>query len=150
MSLNNSQMAAVINNGGSVSYRNRIYTTVSSLPTDDQIAADLASTRAGLYTQYTALINHNGLNAPVPTVLANTMDGVPVWTYLDGQYFNVALTGKFPAGKTTIFATPGELGGTVTCVHNANDSFDLAFSLNSIPINAPDIVDALIEIRVYQ
>lgn len=50
---------------------------------------------------YVALLTQTGTNAPVATVLQNTLGGVPVWSYADvGKYIGT-LSGAF-VGNTNI------------------------------------------------
>lgn len=62
-------------------------------------AANVKGTNPSVYR---ALLTQTGTNAPVATVLENTLGGVPVW-YRDtnGVYF-VQLNGFFPSGKTFV------------------------------------------------
>jgi len=50
---------------------------------------------------YRALLTQSGTDAPVATVLENTLGGVPVWSRADtGQYF-ATLAGAFTVNKTS-------------------------------------------------
>ena len=52
------------------------------------------------YKVYTALLTQTGTNAPVATVLENTLGGTIVWTYnTTGQYVGT-LSNAFPVNKT--------------------------------------------------
>lgn len=55
---------------------------------------------AGSYKSYIALITQTGTNAPVATVLSNTLGGTVIWTRADLGRYTATLTGAFPAGKT--------------------------------------------------
>ena len=51
---------------------------------------------------YIATLTQTGTNAPVATVLENTLGVVPVWSYYDvGSYFLTAAS-VFTAGRTTV------------------------------------------------
>lgn len=49
---------------------------------------------------YRALLTQTGTNAPVATVLENTLGGAVVWSYNDVGIFTATLAGAFPSGKT--------------------------------------------------
>ena len=62
----------------------------------------IASTVDGQPKVYRALLTQTGTNAPVATVLENTLGGDVVWTRgLTGIYFGT-LAGAFPSGKTYV------------------------------------------------
>lgn len=64
--------------------------------------------------RYIAILNSDGQNAPVATVLENSL-GEIVWTRAqEGQYLGT-LTGGFPFAKTTALAGRGQ-GGEVDTV----------------------------------
>lgn len=66
--------------------------------------------------RYEAILNQSGQNAPVATVLENSLGGEIVWTRSSvGQYIGT-LAGAFPIGKTTAFRGDGQGGeaGTQT------------------------------------
>lgn len=49
---------------------------------------------------YKALLTQSGTNAPVATVLVNTLSGTPVWTRSSEGAYIATLTGEFTSGKT--------------------------------------------------
>ena len=51
---------------------------------------------------YIALLTQNGTNAPVATVLKNTLGGVPVWTRNSVGDYSATLTDAFTVGKTVL------------------------------------------------
>jgi len=51
---------------------------------------------------YRALLTQTGTNAPVATVLENTLGGVPVWSYTNVGSYRLTLAGAFPTTKTII------------------------------------------------
>lgn len=57
---------------------------------------------------YRALLLQSGTNAPVATVLENSLGGTLVWSYYDVGVYYVELTGAFPSGRTLVTVTPGE------------------------------------------
>ena len=44
---------------------------------------------------YVALLSQTGTNAPVATVLKNTLGGVPVWSYVSAGVYRASLAGAF-------------------------------------------------------
>lgn len=64
---------------------------------------------------YIALLSQSGTNAPVATVLKNTLGGVPVWSYNNVGRYEVMLTDIFVDGKTI----------SSVCNIYSNDDFDL-------------------------
>jgi hypothetical protein len=76
---------------------------------------------------YKAILNQSGTDAPVATVLVNTLGGTVVWTRDFTGIYSGTLTGVFLANKTLVF-----LGGV-------NDSVNGYFSYASSEY-APDAV----------
>lgn len=95
------------------------------------------------YSVYTATLNQSGTDAPVATVLQNTLGGVVVWTRQSAGTYVATLTGAFTVNKTwaSISLTAGSLVGI-----QPND-------VNSVIVSVPDGDDILtnnaMEIRVY-
>lgn len=52
---------------------------------------------------YVALLNQTGTDAPVATVLVNTLGGTVVWTYADTGQYNATLAGAFVSNKTQVY-----------------------------------------------
>lgn len=111
---------------------------------------DIAALAGAPYLKYVALLSQADTDAPVATVLENTLGGAVVWTRDDEGTFIGTLAGAFTANKsicltmlnsdmsasyfaTYEFANVNEL--TVRC-------YDSAFSL-------ADNLGCTIEIRVY-
>lgn len=123
---------------------------------------DVSSARP--YKVYTALLTQTGTNAPVATVLENTLGGVVVWSYdAVGSYIGT-LVGAFTIGKT-IFLLGNEI--TFNTVALTIASLNITGSEDSIyynvrtflantttgvitqtPIDDPQTAQT-IEIRVY-
>ena len=61
-----------------------------------------AATRqqAKLYKIYTALLTQSGTNAPVATVLENTLGGTVVWTRTEVGFYQATLMNAFTENKT--------------------------------------------------
>jgi len=78
--------------------------------------------------RYIAILNQTGQNAPVATVLENSLGGNVVWTRAQaGQYLGT-LSGAFPTDKTVAFHGDGQGGEAAT--HTALE----------LPANSPDYV----------
>ena len=61
------------------------------------------------YKVYTALLTQSGTDAPVATVLENTLEGTVTWTYEDVGLYLAACSGCFTENKTmTILSLWGD------------------------------------------
>lgn len=96
------------------------------------------------YDVYTALLTQTGTDAPVATVLENTLEFTPTWNYFEsGKYgFNFPSTPNFDKIFSTIGNLPGETFGIITCT----DYDILAYTGNG---NDDYFYRTPIEIRVY-
>ncbi len=110
------------------------------------------------YKVYTALLTQSGTDAPVATVLENTLGGTLVWTRdTTGQYTGT-LNGAFTENKTFITSqfnatlTPPS-GGYISGIlgeRNDNDSIHLiTFDIPSTDTGDGILNETPIEIRVY-
>lgn len=52
--------------------------------------------------EYVALLTQTGTNAPVATILKNTLGGVPVWTYSTVGTYLATLASAFTVNKTIV------------------------------------------------
>ena len=59
------------------------------------------------YLVYTALLTQSGTDAPVATVLENTLGGTVVWTRDSAGFYNGTLNGAFTANKTILLVGGG-------------------------------------------
>ena len=66
----------------------------------------IASTVDGQPKVYRALLTQTGTDAPVATVLENTLGGVPLWEYDSTGNYNATLVGAFTEGKTCLSIGP--------------------------------------------
>lgn len=64
------------------------------------------------YKVYTALLSQSGTDAPVATVLQNTLGGMVVWTYSNVGSYRGTLTGVFTENKTAILI--GSVDGNIS------------------------------------
>lgn len=119
-----------------------------SKQTTTQDIADLGGGGAG-YLVYTALLSQTGTDAPVATVLENTLGGTVVWSYNSTGNYTGTLAAAFTENKTWFAANVG--------YDDAFALFCLRIDGNSIKVQVRDnsgvLLDGLllgsIEIRVY-
>ena len=108
------------------------------------------------YKVYTALLTQSGTNAPVATVLENTLGGDVVWSYNDESRFSATSDNLFTLNKTVVFTGSvfnGDIPNSVyiiidnnnftTTTLNMETFFDDGGLTNGLLSNTP------IEIRVY-
>lgn len=104
------------------------------------------------YKVYTALLTQTGVNAPVATILENTLGYVPTLGYLINGFYTI--TGVFDKTKTLIFSSARATNNTKSYVnHNSNTVIQI-LTLGPGDALADDILSASdypfsIEIRVY-
>lgn len=104
------------------------------------------------YKVYTALLTQIGAEAPVPTVLENTLGGIINWTRDSAGNYIGTLNNAFPFGKTVCFYTHDGLDGSTGFGGlKRNNSNTVWMNFNNI---AGEYVDTQgqsdsIEIRVY-
>ena len=114
--------------------------TVSSL-------ASLINTGfAGGYKVYTALLTQASTNAPVATVLQDTLVGTIVWTYVSPGVYTATITGgTFTANKTMVFINNGStvVGLNIGWSSPTTATVTIDTSGNAV------LTAASIEIRVY-
>lgn len=138
-------------------------TFVLSAPSRAALAKGMASwtpaTSSGAsYLVYTALLTQTGTDAPVATVLENTLGGTVVWSYNDvGKYIGT-LSGAFTGNKTVVFCNLGiDISNPFLGRMEAYRTTDNTIQVNVFdPINEAGYDDVLgdnytsvIEIRVY-
>lgn len=101
------------------------------------------------YRSYTALLSQAGTDAPVATILENTLGVTPVWSYAaEGQY-NLTSAGAFDMDKTTI--SVGNYPDTLSYSRNVNGNIlRVETKLDATMALANDCLNrTMIEIRVY-
>lgn len=91
---------------------------------------DLMSAASGAsYLVYTALLTQSGTDAPVATVLENTLGGTVTWSYVGAGSYRATLTGAFPSGKFFAFpdywSIPTDGGSFMAIFRSNDDSFIL-------------------------
>ena len=107
------------------------------------------------YKVYTALLTQTGTDAPVATVLENTLGGEVVWTYGSTGVYIGTLAGVFTSNKTIVF-----ISSKISSITDPSSGILMAESstVNTVNINSygydagvilTDNLVANIEIRVY-
>ena len=106
------------------------------------------------YKVYTALLTQSGTDAPVATVLENTLGGDVVWSYVSIGYYKATLIGGFIEDKTFILTGSNISVNTVdSATLNTNELSVNDFVLNTYDANTQAyngiLLKTSIEIRVY-
>lgn len=104
--------------------------TLAHYETQSYTYEDLKTGLNGNPKVYKALLTQTGTNAPVATVLVNTLSGTPVWSYDGVGNYILTLASEFPQNKTFIKINNAESGGR----------FNLAYwdSVNTIRVDSAD------------
>ena len=131
---------------------------------NELVDASNASTPS--YKVYTALLTQSGTNAPVATVLENTLGIVPVWSYDEVGYYILTASGAFTDTKTFITvdynrygSTGGLGGGTYRSAYSYKDDGETNFiwletqnitqGASALEFTAAnDVVDGYIRIKI--
>ncbi len=109
------------------------------------------------YNVYTAILTQSGTDAPVATVLENTLSGPLGWSYSSTGIYRATLAGEFSnSNKVVVFINQAggfyALGSGSTIFTNAyvydNDQIEVITTLDSSLSNGMWLVTP-IEIRVY-
>lgn len=109
---------------------------------------DIADLGAG-YLVYTALLSQSGTDAPVATVLENTLGGTVVWTRANvGEYVGT-LAGVFITEKTWCNATGDYDSALICAMTRASDDAVFLYTLDDLPALSDVFSIVSVEIRVY-
>jgi hypothetical protein len=87
--------------------------------------------------RYVALLTQAGTDAPVATVLENSLGGALVWSRSGAGTYHATLAGAFPAGK--VFTTPDPYAGYY------NQSLSASFTLFRIDGDTLELADSSTE-----
>ncbi|QMP84784.1 DUF285 domain-containing protein [Flavobacterium phage vB_FspP_elemoA_8-9A] len=106
------------------------------------------------YKVYTALLSQTGTNAPIATVLENTLGGTVVWSYVDIGTFSGITTGKFLNNKTYLYInsaseTGNMLDGLAGVSKISEDEINVITVSSGADVSNDILNQASIEIRVY-
>lgn len=74
-------------------------------------AAQAAAAAAAAPKVYRALLSQTGTNAPIATVLENTLGGEVVWSRVDTGIYSGVLAGAFTANRTFLLSEPDAFNG---------------------------------------
>jgi hypothetical protein len=107
------------------------------------------------YKVYTALLTQSSTDAPVATVLENTLGVTPTWKYNSNGNYSIQCSACFTDGKTFVTMGPLDLSASgeydITLSQHINTSGDIGFFTYSISDVA--FIDGrffgFLEIRVY-
>lgn len=115
------------------------------------VDAGLASIIGSPSKRYIALITQSGTDAPVATVLRNTLSDAPVWARSSQGVYTLTLTGEFTVDKTLTKAVITALGsGNEFQADLQRTSANvLTLSVRDFGGNAIDGFTAAVEIEVY-
>lgn len=112
------------------------------------------------YKSYCAIINQSGTDAPVATIIHNSLGGTLVWARSSQGWYTATLAGVFDAAKTfvTVSLREGPTSSVgvfiqISCSRSTDDSITLTSSLLTPP-SGNDLTDSLLfnypfEVRVY-
>jgi len=80
------------------------------------------------YTVYRCTLKQTGTNAPVATVIENTLSGTPVWSRTFNGDYTLTLAGEFPDENKVVILTPtsaGTLSGLSRDIYAASNYADV-------------------------
>lgn len=101
------------------------------------------------YKSYTALLTQTGTNAPVATVLENTLEATITWSYVGvGQYYATASSAVFTANKTAGILSNSSSTGINAFVNISTTIFNTVTTLSGVASNN-ELFKNMVEIRVY-
>ena len=107
------------------------------------------------YKVYTALLTQTGADAPIPTILQNTLGADITWSYAGQGTYNGTLSGVFIEDKTFLTINKTRQGGRQFSLYRNDDNeievvTEIFDGLTPIFTATDDIlVKTSIEIRVY-
>lgn len=106
------------------------------------------------YSVYTAILNQEGLNAPIATVLENTIGNIVWGREGSGYYVATSAEAAFPEAKTFVVFTHGDTSNSTalsfSAGRNSDDRIELTTLISEDNSSADDYVKkSFIEIRVY-
>lgn len=84
--------------------------TLAHYETQSYTWADLKTGLNGNPKIYKALLTQSGTNAPVATVLVNTLSGTPVWSRASAGSYRLTLAGEWVVDKTFVTLSYGSDG----------------------------------------
>lgn len=133
--------------GGSVQLVEGSGISLTTSGTESAGVVTIAASGGASYLKYIALLSQSGTDAPVATVLENTLGGAVVWGYSSAGNYTATLSNAFTANKTAVFLTGngGLMGFNLDSVSQIT-----VYSYNNIGDPEDEYIQtAPIEIRVY-
>lgn len=112
-------------------------------PTKNAVYDKVETLGAG-YLKYVALLTQSGTDAPMATVLENTLGGTVVWTRNTAGLYEGTLAGAFTNNKTTITCSQTDEANVVGCARTDLNIVRVVTTADST-LSAGNVV----EIRVY-
>lgn len=101
---------------------------------------------------YKALLSQSGTNAPVATVLVNTLSGTPVWSYDSVGTYRLTLAGEFVSGKTAVninaFIDAAD-GNRIGALRANNNQILVSTGDNTLTTMNDILLESTITIEVY-
>ena len=143
-----------IGGDGNTTFSGTISASPATLPNQVVVKSQLDAA-ARPYKVYTALLSQTGTNAPVATVLENTLGGTVIWSRVSTGTYVGTLAGVFAVNKTICFhqrssdlASSSAFDYSMSSAQGSTNTVDLKSTL------AGGLADGLIirssvEIRVY-
>ncbi|OGI93532.1 hypothetical protein A3A03_02290 [Candidatus Nomurabacteria bacterium RIFCSPLOWO2_01_FULL_40_18] len=121
--------------------------------TDLQDALDTKVDGTAGVKVYRALLTQSGTDAPVATVLENTLGGTVVWLRDGVGYYYGTLTGAFPEGKTLVISSANADNYFAFAFRDGSSDFVNLFtrymSIGEPAFNLSDEVPVNLQILVY-
>lgn len=120
----------------------------------DQKQFDMSNFGTSTYKVYTALLTQTSNNAPVATVLENTLGGTPTFTYIGIGVYQMTLNGSFNSSKTWVVGGSADVnagGGDFATldIRRLNDNIISLRTYDNFTGADNMLVNTSIEIRVY-
>ena len=120
----------------------------------DQHQFDMSNFGTSTYKVYTALLTQTSNNAPVATVLENTLGGTPTFTYIGIGGYQMTLNGSFNSSKTWVVGGSADVnagGGDFATldIRRLNDNIISLRTYDNFTGADNMLVNTSIEIRVY-
>ena len=134
---------------GEATFSSTVTASPATLSNHVVVKSQLDAVVARPYKVYTALLNQSGTNAPVATVLENTLGGAVVWTRESTGKYIGTLSEAFVAGKTFFMSSAGTSIYLTRGVRVNNNNVSISAFQYAATATDGGMADCSIEIRVY-
>ena len=102
------------------------------------------------YKIYTAILSQNDVDAPVATVLENTLGGDITWTRTSTGYYLGTLTGAFTAEKTAVILSPSDFTAGYETYRSSVNTVWIATQSTFLQTEVDGLLNgSTIQIKVY-